>query len=170
MKHRFILYRRKRGGVFYLEDTQSKKQESLHTKNRAEALTLLHCKNEAHRQPVLNLQIARTYLSAADPEVTRRTWQRVMDEIIRTKTGENRGRWMVVAKSKKYDAIRARLLIETQAEHLLQVLQQGTVSTNVYLRRKHNFALDMNWLPASVIPRRQWPPSSARPINSTGWA
>jgi len=22
----------------------------------------------------------------------------------------------------------------------------------------HNFALDMNWLPATVIPRRQWPP------------
>jgi len=158
MKRRFILYRRKRGGMFYLEDTQSKKQESLHTSDRAEALTLLHSKNEAHRQPVLNLQIARTYLSAADPEVTRRTWQRVMDEIICTKTGENQVRWRVVAKSKKYDPIRNRLLIDTQAEHLLHVLQQGTVSTNVYLRRMHNFALDMNWLPASVIPKRQWPP------------
>ena len=31
------------------------------------------------------------------------------------------------------------------------------MSTNVYLRRMHNFALDMNWLPASVIPKRQWP-------------
>ncbi|MEI6197221.1 MAG: tyrosine-type recombinase/integrase [Verrucomicrobiota bacterium] len=158
MKRRFILYRRKRGGMFYLEDTQSKKQESLHTSDRADALTLLHSKNEAHRQPVLNLQIARTYLSAADPEVTRRTWQRVMDEIIGTKTGENQVRWRVVAKSKKYDPIRNRLLIDTQAEHLLHVLQQGTVSTNVYLRRMHNFALDMNWLPASVIPKRQWPP------------
>jgi integrase len=158
MKRRFILYRRKRGGMFYLEDTDSKKQESLHTNNRADALTLLHSKNEAHRQPVLNVRIARMYLSAADPEVARRTWQKVMDEIIRTKTGENQVRWRVVAKSKKYDAIRARLLIETQAEHLLHVLQAGTVSTNVYLRRMHNFALDMNWLPASVIPKRQWPP------------
>ncbi|HXI72160.1 MAG TPA: tyrosine-type recombinase/integrase [Verrucomicrobiae bacterium] len=87
-----------------------------------------------------------------------RTWQHVMDEIIRIKTGENQIRWMVVAKSKKYDLIRARVLIETQAEHLFRVLQQGTVSTNVYLRRMHNFALDMNWLPASVISRRQWPP------------
>jgi integrase len=25
------------------------------------------------------------------------------------------------------------------------------------LRKTHNFALDMNWLPATVIPRRQWP-------------
>ena len=158
MKRHFILYRRKRGGMFYLEDTVSKKQESLHTSSRAEALTLLHAKNEAYRQPILNLQIARTYLSATDPEVTRRTWQRVMDEIIGIKTGENQTRWRVVAKSKKYDPIRNRLLIETQAEHLLHVLQQGTVSTNVYLRRMHNFALDMNWLPASVIPKRQWPP------------
>jgi integrase len=25
------------------------------------------------------------------------------------------------------------------------------------LRRIHNFALDMNWLPRSIIPKRQWP-------------
>ena len=64
----------------------------------------------------------------------------------------------MVAKSKKYDPIRNLLVVETQAEHFLHVLQAGSVSTNVYLRRMHNFALDMNWLPASVIPRRQWPP------------
>ena len=29
MKQRFILYRRKVGGMFYVEDTQTKKQESL---------------------------------------------------------------------------------------------------------------------------------------------
>jgi integrase len=25
------------------------------------------------------------------------------------------------------------------------------------LRRIHNFALDMNWIPRSIIPKRQWP-------------
>ena len=59
MKSRFILFRR--AGVFYSEDTSTHKQISLRTKNEAEALTLLHSKNEAHRQPVLNLHIARTY-------------------------------------------------------------------------------------------------------------
>jgi len=55
-----------------------------------------------------------------------------MDEIVRTKTGENQIRWMVVAKSKKYDSIRKLLLIETRGgEHLLRVLQQGSVSTNI---------------------------------------
>jgi hypothetical protein len=40
---------------------------------------------------------------------------------------------------------------------LLAVLRSGTVSTNAFLRKVHNFAVDMNWLPATVIPRRQWP-------------
>lgn len=42
-----------------------------------------------------------------------------------------------------------------QAEHLLEVLPTGTVSTNAFLRKVHIFALDMNWLPASVMPRRR---------------
>ena len=28
MKRRYILYRRKRGGMFYIEDTETRKQES----------------------------------------------------------------------------------------------------------------------------------------------
>jgi integrase len=31
------------------------------------------------------------------------------------------------------------------------------VCTNIFLRRLHNFALDMTWLPAPIIVRRQWP-------------
>ena len=61
-----------RAGVFYSEDTTSGKQHSLRTKDEAEALAILHSKNEAHRQPVLNLQIARTYLTATDPGVGQR--------------------------------------------------------------------------------------------------
>lgn len=49
MKSRFILYRRKLGGMFYVEDTTTRKQESLGTKNRAEATTLLNARNEAAR-------------------------------------------------------------------------------------------------------------------------
>jgi len=59
MKSKFILFRR--AGVFYSEDTTTGKQHSLRAKVEAEALAILHSKNEAHRQPVLNLQIARTY-------------------------------------------------------------------------------------------------------------
>jgi hypothetical protein len=42
MKRRFILYRRKLGGMFYVEDPETRKQESLGTKNRAEAMSLLN--------------------------------------------------------------------------------------------------------------------------------
>src|SRR5262245_6611708 len=80
-----------------------------------------------------------------------------MDEMIRTKTGAIRERWISGAKSKPFDSLRSRKLIETQAEHLLHAMQNGTVSTNIHLRRMHNFALDMNWLPVAIIPKRRWP-------------
>jgi integrase len=155
MKSRFILFRR--AGVFYSEDTTTRKQHSLRTKDEAEALTLLHSKNEAHRQPVLNLHIARTYLTATDPEVAKRTWQTAMDELTKTKTGNTHHRHVTAMKDKAFDAIRDVPILETQFSHFLKTLEFGTVSTNVYLRRIHNFALDMNWLPWSVLPKRQWP-------------
>jgi len=157
MKTRYRLFLRRKS-VYYAFDNTTKTFTTLKTKDKVEAARLLIAMNEAGQQPAMNLSLARVYLRHSDPMVSVRTWQHVMDEIVRIKSGENQVRWMVVAKSKKYDLIRARVLIETQAEHLFRVLQQGTVSTNVYLRRMHNFALDMNWLPASVIPRRQWPP------------
>jgi integrase len=89
--------------------------------------------------------------------VAQRTWQHVLDEIITLKSGPTLYRWQTASRDKAFDLIRSRLLIETQAEHLLEVLKKGTVSTNAYLRKTHNFALDMNWLPATVFPRRQWP-------------
>ena len=62
MKQRFILFRR--AGIYYSEDTTTRKQSSLRTKNEGEALAILHSKNESFRQPNLNLQIARAYLLA----------------------------------------------------------------------------------------------------------
>lgn len=50
-----------------------------------------------------------------------------------------------------------RIIVETQADLLLQVLKEGTVSTNVHLRKIHNFCLDMNWLPWGILPKKQWP-------------
>ena len=147
----------KRAGVFYSEDTTTGKQHSLRTKDEAEALTLLHSKNEAYRQPVLNLQIARTYLTATDPDVAKRTWQVPMDEMTKTKTGNTHARHVVAMKDKAFDLIRNLPILETHSAHFLKVLELGSVSTNVYLRRIHNFALDMNWLSWSILPKRQWP-------------
>jgi hypothetical protein len=143
MKSRFIMF--KHAGVFYSEDTTTGKQHCLRTKD------------EAHRQPVLNLQIARTYLTATDPEVANRTWQVPMDEMTKTKKGPTRARHIVAMKDKAFDIIRSLPILETHSARFLKVLELGSVSTNVYLRRIHNFALDMNWLSWSILPKRQWP-------------
>ena len=157
MKRRFILYRRKRGGMFYLEDTQSKKQESLHTKNRADAVSVLNARNESTRQPQLNLQIAKAYLSGTDSSVTTRTWQTAIESLTNSKSGANQHRWRIAARDKAFAPLLPRVIIETPGELLLTVMQTGTVSTNVYLRRLHNFCVDMNWLPWPLVPKRQWP-------------
>jgi hypothetical protein len=155
MKSRFILFRR--GGVFYSEDTTTHKQHSLRTKDESEALTLLHAKNESFRQPVLNRQIARTYLTATDPETAKRTWQVPMDEMTKTKTGSTRIRHERAMKDPAFEIIRNLSILETQSGHFLKVLETGTVATNVFLRRIHNFALDMNWLHWPILPKKQWP-------------
>ena len=156
MKQRFILFRR--AGVFYSEDTTTRKQTSLRTKDQAEAITLLNTKNEATRQPAMNLQIAQVYLQYGDPALAARTWQHVMEQIVSLKTGPTQERWKHAAADKAFDLIRNRKLMETGAEHFLAVLKSGSVSTNVYLRRAHNFAIGMHWLPWPVLPKLQWPP------------
>jgi integrase len=155
MKQRFIMFRR--AGVFYYEDTTTGKQISLRTKDEAEALTLLHSKNESFRQPVLNLHIARTYLAATDPEIARRTWQAPMDEMTRTKTGPTLIRYRRAMQDRAFDIIRDLPILETHSAQFLKVLEAGSVTTNVFLRRLHNFALDMSWLPWPVLPKKQWP-------------
>jgi hypothetical protein len=80
-----------------------------------------------------------------------------MDELVNLKKGENRERWDRAARDQALNSIRSLRILETRAEHLLKVLHEGKVATNVYLRRIHNFAIDMNWLPWPVIPKRQWP-------------
>ena len=155
MKQRFTLFRR--ANVFYCEDTTTHQQASLRTKDERQALALLHAKNEAFRQPVLNLQRARTYLSANDPEIAKRPWQATMDEMARTKTGATLVRHQRAMADKAFDLIRAMPIVETQPTHFFNVLEAGSVSTNIFLRRIHNFALDLGWLPWPVLPKKRWP-------------
>jgi hypothetical protein len=80
-----------------------------------------------------------------------------MDTMISVRTGSNLFRWQGAVKDKAFDSLRERKLIETTAEHFLAVLKAGTVSTNVYLRRIHNYAMNMHWLPWPVLPKLNWP-------------
>ena len=169
MKTRFRLFQRA-SGVFYVEDTNTLRQESLQAKDRTVAQRLFQARNAAHEQPAINLQLARTYLAASDPEVARRTWQAAMDAIVNTKTGSTWERWVRAVKDHAFDNIRHRRILETQAEHLLAALKHGSVATNVFLRRLHNFALDMSWLPWPVIPKRQWPAVRYGPKRAISFA
>ena len=60
MKQQFRLFRRG-WGTYYVEDTSTGKQETLHTRNKLDAQRIVHAKNEARHQPLINLQIARAY-------------------------------------------------------------------------------------------------------------
>jgi integrase len=157
MRQQFRLYRRRNSGRYYLHNDLTGKQQSLHTSDRATATRLLHAKNEATQQPALNLQIAKAYLAATDESFINRTWREVMVEFVKVKTGSNRNRSERAVVDKAFDSIRDRQLIETRSEHFLRVLEHGKISTNNYLRRFHNFAVDMGWLPWPVMPKRQWP-------------
>jgi hypothetical protein len=157
MKSRFILYRRQRGGMFYIEDTHTRKQESLGTKIRAEAAALLNARNESIRQPQLNLQIAKAYLAGTDSGVSTRTWRDAFNAIIENKTASTKERWQRGARQKAFDLIHPLIIVETQAEHLFACLKAGTVSTNILLRELHNFCISMNWLAWPIIPKRLWP-------------
>ncbi len=144
--------------MFYCVDTKTGKRHSLHTCIEDEARQIIDAKNQALRQPAINLQIAQAYLQHGDPAMAARTWQHVMEQVHSTKTGNTRERWRYAIQDEAFDLLRHRKLIETSSEHFLDVLNKGSVSTNVYLRRAHNFAIGMHWLPWPVLPKLHWPP------------
>ncbi|MEO6036574.1 MAG: hypothetical protein ABIQ35_15090 [Verrucomicrobiota bacterium] len=51
----------------------------------------------------------------------------------------------------------SRRLLDALAEDVLQLIQHGTVSTNMYFRRLHSYALMLGWLPWPILNYRQWP-------------
>lgn len=154
---------RRRGGVYYIHDSVTGKQQSLRTKLKKEAERVLHAKQEAKVQPSINRQIARAYLHAADENYVKRTWADVMAAIIATKTGTTGERWETASRDTAYDLIRNRVVTETPSEIFLEVMRRGGVSTNIFLRRIHNFAVGMDFLLSPVIPRRAWPSYRHKP-------
>ena len=158
MKTRYRLIRRGvRGGTFYCVDTKTGKRTSLGKHSEDEARQIIDAKNQALRQPILHMQIAKAYLYGTENGIATRTWQQALDSLTANKEGDNQERWKRGGKEKPFDLIRDQIIIETSGETLLQVMRKGTVSTNIYLRRLHNFCLDMDWLLKPIIPKRQWP-------------
>src|SRR5437870_4661080 len=118
---KYRLYRR-RNGVFYWQDNSSKNQGTLRTADRREAERLLNAMNESHREPTLNLNLARAYLVAHDPQMARRTWQAVMDEMATHGIPTTQERCARGFRSRAYDPIRSKPLAQTTAADLLEIL------------------------------------------------
>jgi integrase len=156
MKPRYRLFRR-RGSMFYCFDNATRLYTSLRTTDRKLADELVRARNQAEVQPVLARQIGKAYLSQSDPLVATRTWRHALTCLMDTKAGPTRLRWERAAKETALHRLLDLPLLDTQGEHLLRALKEGTVSTNVHLRKLHNFVLDMGWLPWPVVPKRQWP-------------
>lgn len=155
MKLTFRLYRR--GRRYYAQNNETGQQVSLHTSDKAEATRLLNAKNEAPILMGTNMQVARAYMAVTDPHMPKRIWKEVVDFIIDQKEGPNKKRWVNVSKDKALKPLWKMRVVETRADQMLVMLKKGTVSTNVYLRRLHNFALDMNWLGWPILPKKLWP-------------
>jgi len=154
-----------RGGRYYWEDTVSGKQGSLKTRNREQAVMLLHTMNETTRQPHLNRELGRVYLKAADPSMATRTWQEAMDSYC-ARTGireTSRERPKRAFEGRQFDPLRTVVITETTTEMFLGMLERaGNPSTIHYARRLHNYAMGMNWLPWHVVPPLSWPKLSAK--------
>jgi len=72
MKDRFrLIYRGERGATFYCVDSETGKCASLQTKDRDAAEQIVFAKNQALKQPSINLQLAKAYLAAVIQESLR---------------------------------------------------------------------------------------------------
>ena len=149
MKTKYTLFRR--GEVYYSQDSATGKQTSLRTKDETEARSLLNAQNEAQRQPVLNLHLARAYLTASDPAFVARTWQTVMDQLQARGKDSSRERYESVFKSASFDALRRKTLLETTADDFFAVFKDGKVSIVYFLKRLHNFALSLGWIALPIV-------------------
>jgi integrase len=155
MKQRFWLF--KRGAVFYLQDSVTGKKESLATRDPKKAERIRLARNEVAEKPQLGLSLGKAYLSAYDPQMVERRWSQVMDEFSRRGRASSRLRYERAWKGPTFAGLRTRKIIETTADDLRAVLSDGRSSTNHFLRRLHNLALGLGWLPWPLIQPKMWP-------------
>ncbi len=155
MKPKFTLFRR--GEVYYSQHSATGKQTSLRTKDETEARSLLHARNEAQRQPALNLHLARAYLTGSDPAYFERTWQTVMAQLQARGQDSSRERYATAFESPALDGLRYKKLLETIADDFFAVFKDAKPSTLCFLRRLHHVALSAGWITVPVVPPNLWP-------------
>ncbi len=147
------------GGNFYSRDKITGWSESLGTADRTVAKQLLAARNQAAAQPQLNRTMAKAYLSAKSPDLLTRTWADVMEHYSVTGIESTRKRKATAFRSRPFALLRGITLMDTEAGHLLAVLQHERAgnSAHHYLRRLHNYALHLGWMLMPVMADAAWP-------------
>ena len=161
MKTKLTLFRR--NGIYYSQDAATGQQKSLGTRDEPTARKLVAATNEAHRSPLLNLQLARAYLSASDPAALERTWQTVMDQMQSRGRDSSRERYASVFRTPAFDPIRHRSLLETTTADFLQILKDAKPSQVFYLKCLHSFALSLGWISLPIVAPNLWPKYHPKP-------
>jgi len=115
----------RRRSVYYVQDNLTGKHETLRTRNKPDAERLFHAKNESAQGPLLNRDLGRVYLSASDPESTKRTWSAVMEELRSHGRATTQERYDRAMRDTALDRIRHKPIIETTAADLLVVMRSG---------------------------------------------
>jgi integrase len=86
-----------------------------------------------------------------------RTWTDVMEQMCRRGKPSTQVRCRRVFRSNHFDPIRDKVLVQTTADDLLAIINTSGNSIVHYLRRLHNFAVDLHWLPWPALPKAGWP-------------
>src|SRR5476651_368598 len=121
MQNQFRFFRRKTG-IYYLFDKNTRKHKTLKTRDKAQAQRLTQAYNDTVNQSLFNLALARVYLSGADPNIGTRTWQDVMNLIVKQRAGATALRWRTAIQDKNFNSLRKLRVVETRPEHFMAVL------------------------------------------------
>ena len=160
-KQRYWLYRR--GGTYYIHDSESGVRESLQTRSKQEAEQIRTTRNMTIGRPVIGMSLAKAFLTSQDPKLLARTWQDVMDEFCSRGNPETQAHRRCVANRKPQNLLRKMKLIETTADDLMSILKTGGVMTNAFMRCLHNLAVGMGWLPWPILAQKLWPTVQTKP-------
>lgn len=154
-KQRFWLYQR--AGIYYLQDAQTGRRESLNTRSKREAEQTRAARNDAAANPRVGLAMAKAILTTYDPQMARRTWQDVMEEFCRRGKPQTQTDRRRLLARRPFDSIRLKKLIETTNDDFICLLRASGDQAHHNLRCLQNLALGMGWLPWPILPPRLWP-------------
>jgi len=157
----YRIYRRQASGYFYLVDeTQGKpKHASLKTKDPQQAQRILDARLMGRTLPAMAAEVGRAYLREGDPEAASHTWRKVIEECVgcQKRNKATQKRIENAAKDKALIPLLDRPVGETKATEIFEAIRNGGVATNVFLRRFHNFALELGWLHKPILTKSYWP-------------